>query len=163
MRFVPIPRLKLLAVAMLGGACAAIAWGQVSIQPPPTPQTMPAAGPSESPIPSAEKVFEQLLRDRETADAAATAPGGGVAAGSRPSATSAPGLLPEGEKIIARTGRLQKDAQTGAVSLVFDDKPGFAHYKPMPVLPTRTLAAMEDVSDFGARPMTFPINAEATK
>jgi len=84
------------------------------------------------------------------------------------SAPAAAGTTPvevaEGAMIVARAGRIRRDAATGRWRFTFDPAPGRPNLPTMEVLPGLFLAEMEAILARGApQPVTFHVTAEVTR
>lgn len=132
--------------------------------------TLPAAtAPVEPATNSAESAREKLFgASPKTFVPSTTAPGTGEAVSlgtvppvgpTEPKTT----LLMEGTLIYKRVGRLSKEAKSGQFLFTFDADGKDMRDPPMLVLPSKTLGAMESLSENGARPVRFQVTGEVTE
>jgi hypothetical protein len=176
----PMHRLfGILAAATMLTSAVALAQ-QIIVEPPPgggvnvapPPATAPSSAPTNTPVtvpaatapttPTAESVLQGLLRDNggtgnASGKPAVITPQEPAAAGP---ALGPDGLLREGEWLVKRHGRLVKQ-NDGAFLFVFDSGE-IPAYPPMPVVPSRRLAALEDAVK-GADVTLPPITGEVTQ
>ena len=137
----------------------------------PPAATLPVTTAPKAPATnSAEAARDKLFGDspKTTLPPAATAPAGTepVSLGTvQPVGPNEPKakLLMEGTLIYKRVGRLSKDAKSGQFLFTFDSDGTDMRDPPMFVLPSKTLGAMESLSENGARPVRFQITGEVTE
>jgi hypothetical protein len=129
------------------------------------PAGVPATGPAAG---SAESIRARLFNDRNTTTV--------MPVPMPPVDNSGPGTVEpvgagepkvksvlEGTIVTKRVVRLTKDEKTGGYMVSFDADGNQMRDPPMLVLPSKTLAAMEELSQGGTRAVRFQITGEVTE
>src|ERR1035437_151069 len=166
-------RTRLLIAAIVIASPSLITLAQLNVAPPniqpaSEPATRPATRPAST-LPSAQSVFEGLLRDKPNTTTALPLP---APASTNPALTPAfespaprepkANRLVEGQ-ILTGTGRLIKDDKTNTYVFTFDSDGKQMHDPPIALLPSRSLMSMEEASDNGTRDTKFKISGDVTE